>query len=243
MDGRARADRTRHRNRLAGVVFAVLGLLATVPSCSSDDGPTRVLLIGDSTMNQLATGLERQVGPDVEIRDEAVFGSGLLSPWYFDWPPHLNQVLEDYDPDIVVFLFVGNYGHGTGRYHETADGQSITERTSPAFFRAWQGQAEHMTERAAEDAAVAWILPPPMRPAVWRVVVDGLRDVYEEVAEEADVDTIDSYDVLATPDGGFLARGRDPQGRPALLRSVDGVHLAPGGAAVLAVEVIRALDL
>ena len=44
--------------------------------------------------------------PPLLVRNEAVFGSGLLSPWYFDWPPHLRRVLEDYDPDVVVFLFV-----------------------------------------------------------------------------------------------------------------------------------------
>jgi len=243
VNGTGGAGRPHRRNRLAGVAFAVLGLLATVPSCSSDDGPTRVLLIGDSVMNQLATGLERQVGPGVEIRDAAVFGSGLLSPWFVDWPPRLNRVLEDYDPDVILFLFVGNYDHDSGQYQETPDGDPITTRTSTAFFEAWQEQAEVMSERATEAAPVTWILPPPMQPPEWQAVVDGLREVYREVADGSGTDTLDAYDTLATPEGGFLARGRDPQGRPALLRTVDGVHLTPAGSDVLAAEVIEALDL
>ena len=91
--------------------------------------------------------------PDVAgaVRNEAVFGSGLLSPWYFDWPPHLCRVLEDYDPDVVVFLFVGNYDLDTGRYWESADGDVIADPTSREFFTAWRRQAEQMGERAAED--------------------------------------------------------------------------------------------
>ena len=224
--------------------MAILALATLLPACASaDDGPTRVLLVGDSLMNQLGTAFEDQVGPGVQVRNEAVFGSGLLSPWYFDWPPHLRRVLEAYDPDVVVFLFVGNYDLDTGRYAETADGDLIRDPTSSAFFTAWQQQAEQMGERAAEDASVAWILPPPMGERERQPIVAGLRDVYAAVADDTGADTIDANDVLADPDGGYLARGRDLQGRPAPLRSFDGVHLTSAGAAVLAAEVIDALDL
>lgn len=242
MDG---ARRTRRGGlRATALATALLALPTLLPACSSDDdGPTRVLLVGDSLMNQLGTALEDQVGPGAQVRNEAVFGSGLLSPWYFDWPPHLRRVLEDYDPDVVVFLFVGNYDLDTGRYWESADGDVIADPTSREFFTAWRRQAEQMGERAAEDASVAWILPPPMGERKRQPIVEGLREVYAAVADDTGADTIDANDVLADPDGGFLARGRDLQGRSAPLRSFDGVHLAPAGAAVLAADVLESLDL
>ncbi|MET0739881.1 MAG: GDSL-type esterase/lipase family protein [Acidimicrobiales bacterium] len=226
------------------VVLVVLGLLAATVSCSSDDGPTRVLLVGDSVMHQLGDALIDQAPRGVKVRNEAVWGSGLLSPWFVDWPANLNDLLDQYDPDIVVFLFVGNYNFGGDHEYETASGVRIPDRTSPAFFRAWQAQAEHMTERAAEAGAeVAWILPPPMSGPDGQAVVDGLRDVYEQVAEDTGAELIDANDVLARENGSFLARGTNADGESVPLRSPDGVHLAPTGAARLAALVRDHLGL
>jgi hypothetical protein len=225
------------------VVLVVVGLLAAMVSCSSDAGPTRVLLVGDSVMHQLGDALVDQVPRGVNVRNEAVWGSGLLSPWFVDWPANLNDLLDRYDPDVVVFLFVGNYNFGGDHEYETASGVRIPDRTSPAFFRAWQAQAEHMTERASEDADVAWVLPPPMSGPDGQAVVDGLRRGYEKVADDTGADLIDADDVLARADGSFMARGRGAGGQTVSLRSPDGVHLAPAGAARLAALVDDQLDL
>lgn len=229
--------------RLLRVVLAVGCLLGAAVSCSSDDGPTRVLLVGDSVMYQVGSALTEQAPPGVRVRNEAVWGSGLLSPWYVDWPRNLNDILDHYDADIVVFLFVGNYNFGGSRQFETASGERIPDRTSPAFFRAWEAQAERMTERAAEDADVAWILPPPMSSPDGQAVVDGLRDVYQAVADDTDADLINAYDVLAGPNGAFLARDANANGETEPLRSADGVHLAPAGARRLATLVTDDLGL
>jgi len=225
------------------VVGVVVGLLAATVSCSSDDGPTRVLLVGDSVMHQLGDALTDQVPRGVNVRNEAVWGSGLLSPWFVDWPANLNDLLDRYDPDVVVFLFVGNYNFGGPHEYETASGVRIPDRTAPAFFRAWQAQAEHMTERASEDAEVAWILPPPMSGPDGQAVVNGLRRGYEKVADDTGAELIDADDVLARDDGSFMARGTNADGQAVPLRSPDGVHLAPAGAARLAALVDDHLDL
>ncbi|MET0160595.1 MAG: GDSL-type esterase/lipase family protein [Acidimicrobiales bacterium] len=228
--------------RIWRLVLVVACLLGAAVSCSSD-GPTRVLLVGDSVMRQLGPALADQLPDDVRVRNEAVSGSGLLSPWFVDWPRNLDRVLDRYDADVVVFLFVGNYDLGGPREFETASGERIPDRTSPLFFRAWRAKAEQMTERAAEEADVTWILPPPMSGPDGQAVVDGLRADYRQVAEDTGAGLIDAYDVLARPDGAFLGEAPGPDGAPVPLRSPDGVHLARAGAARLATLVEDHLDL
>ncbi|HYF44576.1 MAG TPA: GDSL-type esterase/lipase family protein [Acidimicrobiales bacterium] len=211
------------------LIVSILVLAAFVlPSCG-DDGPRRVLLVGDSVMNQTGAALTNVLRDD-DIRNEGVNGSGLLTPDYLDWPEQLRGLLERYDPDVVVFLFVGNFDLGTGEVFTTPDGHQITDRSDPRFFRSWQAQAQLMTERAAEDAEVAWVLPPPMEDREGQAVVDGLREAYEEVADETGAELIDANDVLATESGGYLAESEN--GTP--LRNSDGVHLANEGAKRLA---------
>jgi hypothetical protein len=195
-------------------------LLAVGLSACGDDGPRRVLLVGDSVMNQVAPPLARDL-PDDDVRNESVYGSGLLTPDYLDWPAQLRTLLDRYHPDEVIFLFVGNYELGGSEGYTTAQGHHVADRQDPTFFRAWQAQAQRMTDATeAAGADVVWVLPPPMAHADDQAVVDGLRDGYEQLGTS----TVDADDALADDDGGFVARWRDP----------DGVHLDPEGARRLA---------
>jgi hypothetical protein len=219
------------RARAATLVLFLL--LAVVASACGDDGPRRVLLVGDSVLSQTGPPLARAL-PDDDVRNEAVSGSGLLTPEYVDWPTELRRLLDRFQPDVVVFLFVGNFDLGTGETFTTADGQTIDDRADPAFDRAWRVQAQRMTEQAEEAGAeVVWVLPPPMRDRDDQAVVDGLRQGYTEVVDEVGGSLVDANEALADDQGRFL--GADEDGTP--LRVPDGVHLAPGGARRLA-EVI-----
>ena len=213
------------RRGLPFILLVVLVAATTLTSCS-DDGPRRVLLVGDSVMNQTGAALTNILQDD-DVRNEGVNGSGLLTPDYLDWPAQLRGLLDRYDPDVVVFLFVGNFDLGTGETYTTADGHVIESRRDPAFYRAWQAQAQRMTDQADEAGAdVLWVLPPPMRNAADQAEVDQLRDAYEQLG----TDTVDANDVLADDNGDFLAEADDGTA----LRNADGVHLANEGARRLA---------
>jgi hypothetical protein len=215
--------------RRARAAFLVLGLLLGLVAAScGNDGPPRVLLVGDSVMNQAAGPLRQLFADsDVDVRNEAVNGSGLLTPGLFDWRHHLPRILDRYHPDVVVFLFIGNYRLGVAERYTTADGHQIEDRSDPVFFEAWEAVARRMTEQAQDDGAdVIWVLPPPMRPAEDQAVADGLRDVDERIAEQTGAGVVDAADALAGPEGGFRADLRVP----------DGVHLNGDGAQELAAQ-------
>lgn len=214
------------------VAALALGLLAATSACSRDEGPTRVLLVGDSVMRQVAAPLSGGLGPDVRVRDEAVSGSGLLTPDRLDWGARLRTLLERTDPDVVVFLFVGNYRLPGDPPYRTDDGHPIADRSDPAFLPAWRSQADRLTS-AADDAGadLVWVLPPPMGVPEWNAIIPGLRDAHQAVADEHGATVVDADAALADRDGGLLEAAPE-SGEP--LRSTDGVHLAAAGAARLA---------
>src|SRR5262245_17046346 len=111
-------------------------------------------------MAQTGEALAATFGDDEDVRNEGVPGSGLLTPDAYDWPQSLRQMMAAYDPDVVVFLFVGNYRFNSQSPYTTADGHTIESRHDPAFFTAWQAQAERLAD-LADSAEQVWVLPPP----------------------------------------------------------------------------------
>src|SRR6187401_1059096 len=106
------------RRRGLLLILFVFVASAVVTACG-DDGPERVLLVGDSVMNQTGAALTNILRDD-DVRNEGVNGSGLLTPDYLDWPAQLRRLLDRFDPDVVVFLFVGNFDLGTDEVYTTA---------------------------------------------------------------------------------------------------------------------------
>ena len=190
-----------------------------------------VLLVGDSILRQTGPALDSELSWPEEVDNEAVNGSGLLTPSVFDWEAELPAMLES-DPDVVVVLFIGNYTDTD--LATTADGTPIGLGT-PAFFEAW-GAASARVASTLIDAGVEvrWVLPPPVLDPRLQQVVDGIRQQYAAVAERhPEIVLVDSYEVLADDGGGFLAQV-DEDGETVTVRAGDGVHLEQGGAERLA---------
>ena len=219
----------------------LVALVGVTHARSSDD--ERVLLIGDSIMNQTGDALAHQLGDGFSVYNEGVNGSGLLTPGFFDWPAHLEQDLARTDPDVVVFLFIGNYTDEHDQLWRTPGGELIPDNESPAFAREWGRQADEAMSMIAETGAdVVLVLPPPMATPELQGVVDALRAEYERVAQRWDfVRLADATRALGGPDGEWVGFKRTVGGDVLPVRVGDGVHLAPLGQRLLAKEIRRAI--
>jgi hypothetical protein len=72
--------------------------------------PKRVLCIGDSLTSGAAQAVTNQLqakGFDPEVH--AIPGSGLLDT-KVNWADQARQVVAQFDPDVVVVEFIGDYG-------------------------------------------------------------------------------------------------------------------------------------
>ncbi len=203
--------------------------------------PTRVLLAGDSIMRQTGPALEGLFGPGVTVANEAVNGSGLLTPGQVDWVARLQQLVVDDDPDVVVVLFIGNYTDTD--YWIADDGQPVMQ-DSLAFFSLWAAQADRVMEvLESSDADVYWVLPPPEFTPQNAEITTGLRQVYTELAGRwPRIHLIDANDALAGPSGEYLDSVTGPGGEVVPLRAPDTVHLTDAGASRLADTIHGAID-
>ena len=196
-----------------------------------------VLLVGDSILRQTGPSLQEELGRD-DVRNEAVNGSGLITPSVFDWQAAVPELLEG-DPDVVVVLFIGN--HTDEDVPLDPDGDPI-EKGSPEFFAAWGEAAEQLAVTLVEAGVeIRWVLPPPMLDPANQAVADGLAEQYRAVAErDPEVVLVDASEVLADADGRFLAQV-DVGGQTVPLRAGDGVHLDEAGAQRLAALIAASL--
>jgi hypothetical protein len=229
--------------RAAGLV--ILALLAGGVAVSAAVRPPteHVLLVGDSIMRQTGPALTRQLGDDYTVHNAGVNGSGLLTPALFDWSAELEMELLRTDPDVVVFLFIGNYTADPAEFWTTASGRRVRDITSAAFIREWGRQADAAMAAIAQTGAdVVLVLPPPMASNELQTVVDRLRAEYRRVAADWPfVRLVDAADAVGGPNGEWISQLPRSDGRELYVRVPDTVHLAEHGQRLLAREIAPAV--
>src|SRR5829696_3954851 len=206
-------ERRRRRYVVLGTVgiilsifgAAALSFLITREDSEAQGEPVRVLLLGDSIMNQAGGFVEAsreqdgEVG-DVETRNEGRNGTGLLTPDVFDWQSAAARYVDEFRPDVIVVLFVGNY---TSDDLWVNEGGVPVEGYTDEWFDAWEGQARRLQETmVASGADIYWVNPPPMLADEGERRVTYFRQIHRRIAEDwTDTVLIDGTDVLSDDDG------------------------------------------
>lgn len=227
------------------VSLTVAALVGVLPGCGLFDSPVEVLLVGDSIMRQSGAFVEEALEsrPDIDdahVKNAAKNGSGLLTPDVYDWHAEAEEMIAEYDPEIVVVLFIGNYTDGEP--YRLADGTPV-EGYTPAFFEAWGREADRLMEiLTAEGAQVWWVQPPPMIEGEGARRVREMRATYEALVQRwPGTGLIDGTAALAGPDGGYAAELPDADGVLRPVRTGDTVHLTEHGARILATTIADAI--
>jgi hypothetical protein len=223
--------------RVAALV--VLALLAIGVGVGEAITPSteHVLLVGDSIMRQTGGAIERQLGDDWTVHNAGVNNSGLLTPGFYDWPAQLEEELARTDPDVVVFLMIGNYTADPDEFWRSPGGDLVRSIDDPAFAREWGEQADAAISTILDSGAeVVLVLPPPMPTDELQAVVDGLRRQYRRIARAHDgITLVDAERPLGDANGDW--QGFRP-GEDVPIRTADAVHLAPRGQRLLAQAIV-----
>src|SRR6266568_4313359 len=91
--------------------------------------------------------------------------------------------------------------------------------------------------------AVYWVGAPVMADAGYSERVQGVNDVFREVAaKHADVTYVDAYTLFSAPDGTYASMLPVPGGKVARVRGADGIHLTPEGGDLLAETLFDRID-
>jgi len=214
-------------------------------------GPRRILLIGDSIMDQQgnAAAFElRQAG--IDAKTIGIWGSGLLTKDQYDhaktnvksgWLALAAHEIATFDPDVVAVYMNHNYWppHPTD-----AAGKSIDNLWWPAGQAMIRAQADALiTILRARGAQVFFVAPVPVPtvgsadPAVWNPIWHG----YAPVLAARHVPVIDSARGIATAAGYRSETAPDCSGTPQRVRPAGDLHLTRFGAGIVGTALASAL--
>lgn len=217
-------------------------MASTMPTTSSEGDSAQavvsagtVLMIGDSLMNGVATGLRGQLPPQFKIIDRGRPSTGLSNREYFDWPMTAGVVVQETRPNWVIIHLGGN------------DGQDILYEGrwlrfgSQAWTEQYLARAELMIQQIrthAPQAGIAWVGLPAMRPGKYADKSMKIEQLHRLAAQRQGIAYIDGRQAMGQE---YQKSGPGPDGRTVILRSDDGIHYSRAGGGVLGQAVGRQL--
>ena len=220
--------------------------LADEPPARADNGPSRVLILGDSLA---ATGfgalLERRLDghPEIQCFRKAKSASGLARPDFYDWMSEARTQVKERDPHLVVVIMGGNDGQdliakGKGkRVQWSSDGWDQAYRDRVAAF---------VTELRGDGRKVLWLGLPKMGVASFEKKLELIREVQKTaLADFGDVVYLDTIPYFVDGDGNLQSHADVGKRKNQALRADDGIHFTMAGSEYFAdkiyPEVLRVL--
>ena len=201
-------------------------------------GRCTVLEIGDSLGNDVGWGLARELGHNHEVRlvqaDKS--STGLLTPWFYNWPQKEKILLAQYKPQLVIITFGAN-----DEQNLRVNGQVLAFGSAP-WVVAYTNIVTKIANAATKTGAyVLWVGMPIMQPNSYRQGMVLLNSVFAKVTSSVPGMTfLPTWDLFANAQGRFAEAAR-VNNTPSLLREPDGIHFSFVGEDVIATYVTRTI--
>jgi uncharacterized protein len=197
-----------------------------VPVRVPDPGaPARVLVAGDSTAKSLGDTLIASTADvaELQVTNEGRVSTGLARSDYFNWGAGLSDLLEQQEPEVVVFMV----GANDGQPILEADGTVVASFDTPEWEVEYRRRIAGIMDLARGDGRrLVWVGEPNVGTGnVQQAVEIGNQLAAEEAAGRPWVRFVDVAAMLAGPDGGFAEFLTLPDGTTARCYAGDGVHL------------------
>jgi hypothetical protein len=229
--------RTKHAGRWIAALVVVVAAIG-IPLGVLGAQKKTVVLMGDSLTAISApviTPYFSFLGYDVQ--PAALAGSGLLDT-EVNWLAHGQQLIDQYDPSVVVVEFIGDYGFlgerpGVGAH-------------TPAFYQQWGQVAQQLEDiLTSRGAKVYWVIGPPVTNPVNEQAIITLDRIYEHLHAP---NTASGHPLLfnVTPaltggTGRYTEFLPGPGGVPVQVRTPDGTHFTLYGAALFGRAIAQAI--
>ena len=195
------------------------------------EDPLRVLFTGDS------------IGVEVAAPVMAAIGGGGSAVTYFVANPSIPRDparkalwearLAKSDPEVIVVL-VGVWER-MGFGEEQLAGQTVTQYRAEVI----DPFIDLVTSQGAE---LVWVSSPLVEDVTASRQIGFLDEAFRTVGQSDDrVEFIDAAGLVAGPDGEFVTVTTGLGGQPERVRRVDGTHLCPGGAVLMAAPLVEYL--
>ncbi len=208
--------------------------------------PMRLWIGGDSLVIVPGYAIQRAVAGNPAVvpvgQLEGQVASGLTRPDVFNWFDEIRTKLRDLKPSAIVLCFGAN---DTNSYMTgLPEGVSVGSFGSAAWLQEYRRRVGGVFDLARRAGAhVVWLGLPVTDDATQSSrfgIVNAAAAAEARERPEA-VTFVDSYLLLAGPDGGYAEYLTRPGGGQVKVRAPDGVHFEPAGGDIVADEVLEAL--
>lgn len=198
---------------------------------SKIEGPFKVLVVGDSFVavgGGLGEPLERNLlsYEGVTVKRHGVVSTGLYNAKYYDWKAKIQELIKDYEPNIVIAFFGTNDSQG---YINDKWNQSYAAKAD-AFMKILD----------EKDLMTFWIGLPIMKKESFSKAMQNINNILEgEAGKHDNIYYIPTWSILADEKGQYLSSMKDDKGVARLLRLKDGIHLQYFAGEIVSKEIIE----
>ena len=217
------------------------GLWAVAACAQAPGAKSPVLLVGDSMMRLPAHAMERELAklPGVEVASFASIGTGLARLDAFDWLAKIDELCAAHSPRVAVVALGAN-----DRQPMMVEHLGLAQPGTPEWDAEYAARVGRAMDRLVAGGCekVIWLQLPPMREPVMAEFAQRLNGlVAAQAAQRPQVVAHDFTALVADRrTGGYTERRMDPLTAAAIpVRDVDGIHLSPDGARLLADALIK----
>ena len=193
----------------------------------------RFLFIGDSVMFDLGIQLQYTMKETYKIADTKIdykVSSGLNRIDYYDWYARTKEIINDYQPDVVIVLFGGN------------DTQDITDdrgNSRVILTKEWQKAYQERVEKYAKllnyssVRKVYWVGQSNSNRSSYIKAFPIMNDIYKNASKVSrKIEFISTWDTFAEG-GQFTPVVADKSGKRGYVKVNDGVHFTSHGAKII----------
>jgi len=195
--------------------------------------PLKFLTIGDSMMLVgFGPALENMLISYnvVGVMRDGMYSTGLNRIDYFDWYSYTDQLINQYNPDVIVVMFGANDGQGI----LDTDGTAYNLYT-PEWERVYHDRVNRYLALFSDRVKIIyWVGHPITDSPDFQPKFLVMNSIYQsECAKYDNVVYIDTWDVFAQ-DGQPLSVVADSSGLSQIVKQSDGVHVTDHGGKILA---------
>src|SRR6476661_5581650 len=193
----------------------------------------RFLFIGDSVMFDLGIQLQYTLKKKYNIADTKIdykVSTGLNRIDYYDWYARTRQIINNYQPDVVIVLFGTN------------DRQNITDfqgKSRVIMTKEWQKAYQERVEKYAKllDSSsvrkVYWVGQSIPNKSWYLKAFPIMNDIYKNASKSsAKIEFISTWDTFAQA-GKLVPVVADKSGKRGYVKNNDGLHFTSHGAQII----------
>ena len=183
----------------------------------------RVVVVGDSLASGLGAYAERVFKPSlVRVSNQGRISTGLARPDYFDWMASMQVLVDSYRPDLVIVML----GENDAQALVDAKGRLQTPIGTRAWPTAYAARVQDLARIATSGGArLVWVGLPIVRDSGRRALLQRQNSIFQEMTGVvSNTAYLDTWNLFATPNGGYTTYYRETSGHLEVIRQPDGVH-------------------